>query len=163
MRILKSIALTGVLALAVVGSAEAWVPTTASQQFEQTKGMFYTGDVCAGVTSAIADQPLQIFADVYTQFSISNACTGFAKNTSAGDLAVKWELDHWEGGIIWLVCRDSDWKVNTGSTSYMSMSKQWDGSHPCGSGRYRARTRGKVHTDSGWHKGFRQTSSIYID
>ena len=77
-------------------------------------------------------------------------------------MAVKWQLDHFEGGVLWLVCRESDWKYNTSSTSYKSMSNQWSGSKPCGSGRYRARTRGKVYTSSGWHTGFRQTSSIYI-
>lgn len=135
-----------------------------AQQFDSTKGYFFKDDgVCAEVEAAIADQPLQVQVSVWTQKLLFNVGCTYATNTPGGYLGIRWQLDHWEGGIIWMECRHSDWLMNTSGTSFMKMSRSWSGSHPCGAGTYRVRGFARVFVNGTWHQGSKLAGPVYIN
>lgn len=153
------------VSLALAEPASAFTPKmlAASQQFESSKGWYYTDLVnCAGTEAAIADQPLQIFASNYLQYPANGDCGGIPvfKNAQVGDLAVKWVLQvtsQLANG--WSKCKERAWDYNDTATSYMDVVKQWD-TLPCGHGLYRAKSVAKYNKNGTWHQGSQTTASI---
>lgn len=159
-------------ALAIVPNASAEIgygipfgKAAAAQQFESSKGWYFSSTVtCAGTEAAVADQPLQVFASNYTQFAVSGQCGGplpVPKNTQAGDLAVKWVLEHAAPNTTnFSNCRDRAWKYNSSATSYMDATAQFSGL-PCGGGLYRTKSVAKWRDGNNvWHQGSRTTQAI---
>ena len=91
-------AIVAALWVASSGKASTIATMLASQQFESSKGYYYSTIVtCVGTESAIADQPLQVYASNWKEFATGGACGGFPpiwSNAGPGDLAVKWVLQH---------------------------------------------------------------------
>jgi hypothetical protein len=131
----------------------------ADQQFDSTKGFYFTNNVlCAGQEAAIADQPLQVYASSYTLFPVNGSCSGFPAPVSK-DIAVKWVLQVSSFGGPWSNCRSGSW--NYAHTSFMDRSNSWN-SAPCGGGKfYRTKGLAKVKFNGTWHQGSRATQGIF--
>ena len=158
-------AIVAALWVASNGQASTIATMQASQQFESSKGWYYSTLVsCAGTEAAVADQPMQVFASNYFQFAVGGTCGGAVpapKNAQAGDLAVRWILQHAPPNTTnFSKCKDRAWDYNNTATWYMDVTKQFSGL-PCGSGFYRAVSKAKYRDGNNvWHHGSQTTGKI---
>lgn len=145
-----------VAALALVFGVSAAL----AQQFESNKGYYYTGDICFGGESAIADGPPQNYASVYLQNEANGACW-LAQNVGEGKLALKRQLYKKVNGD-WNFCVGTDWKWNTSATSFMDSDNSWGNGAPCGAGYYNSRAGGKVKYNGQTHEGHRWSGQVWF-
>jgi hypothetical protein len=125
-----------------------------------TDGNYTKDPICVGGTSAIAEDPPQVLADVWTQAAYDGICLT-AKSMPAGYLALKRQIWRWTGSA-WKLCAGSGWIYNSTSKSYMHSVRQWPGGMPCGRGWYNNRAYGQAFYQGIWRGGSRWSGNHYF-